>query len=795
MPLDQEHLDAVRKDREDKKLKPKFAPGQGGEESAMPDNNHSPFDDPFGSPSNDSFGSPNNDPFGSPSNDPFGSPSNDPFGSPSNDPFGSPSNDPFGSPSGGSPFGQPSNDPFGSPGGPMNGGFQNNQPPQSPQNSQQAQGDKFEKLISTLIDSSLAFFKEFAYSIKVSNLVDWKRGLANACMGGLAIGGITLVFSLFNHSVFPIAIGCLATVGISLVGNYFIKKSDAYQKALLEQETKTEQEETLPQSTEQPMAQSLDDAQPFNTSQEAFNPFDDGQDDTFGIDDIGHFDDDSDSFSDANSDDFFNDDFFNAEPDPEPEIEEVPDSEPLTALATATAADALEDLDKIDPNMISKQFIYESMIKASKQITPEYKDQHDIPDTSDTFNANDAIFSDIFDVLGVDEDDIPHIKKYTESEMVDYIEVERPKKNYSVERFDEELTQILHKGYDGMYGNPKMFSKSEFVGKKMITKIFKGKTPMVSVGDVLLKNKDFYLDSDAKIPLILGIDEEGQEVKLDMEEAESIIVSGKPRSGKSFTVRQMLTQMFYFNSPEDIQLYIADVKGAASDYYKLKGTMPHVKQFTSDAESILAMLEHLVNVEAKRRAKRFGEEGVIKIKDYHEKHPDKKDMPYIYVVIDEMVGLATELKQMESQGGKGTPKYASIYFGYLEKLVTQLPAYGIRLIAVPHRVTNNFIPKTASDNMMFKVAVAADEELVKETLGVSKKDYNYKATNKGDLSVLTNIISPNPFYCRSIVPASTTDESDDLFQFQADFWNHIHSVASPVEPEVESADDDEDMFL
>ena len=813
MGISQQRKDEVQRKRKDNKLKPTFAPGQGDTNMRQSGGN---MNSPLGGGGNSPFGGGGNQP--SQGNSPFGGGGNQP--NQGSSPFGANKtpqvNSPFGNqpPQGNSPFGnQPpqSNSPFGgnqlpqgnSPFGggnkpPMAGGFGSTQQPnmlpnqgQNPQDSQLSTEDKLGKVLETSGKASLSFFKELASSLKVSTILDYKRGLNNTFISSSSLGGLSIVLGLFKHSIFNITLACVCTAGLALGANFIIVRSPKYKELTqLEPEVEPEPASTSPFGSQQ-NNQNLDlfDEPPKTTSQFGGTSIPDNDEDEDG--DIDDFDSvDFDDEDDEEEDDLFDDDFEDDEEEDEPK-KPTPKSDWKTSLPTASVAvtpiiegdpeKALSALENMDKDMVSRQFIYESMLSACQKITPDYTSKKVIDDSSDKFNTMDAMFSDIFTVLGIPDDDIKNLNKYTETLLVDYLEVERSPKKYKLEDFDQELTQMLRKGYDGQGGDSRMFSKSEFIGKKMITRIFKGVAPMISIGDVLKNNQDFYLDTSKGIPLIIGINDEGKDVKLDLEEAESILISGKPRSGKSFTVRSILSQMVFFNSPDKISLYFGDVKGASSDYFNLN--LPHVRAFESKPLDILNMMEKLVYKEANRRSKAFEDAGVIKIKDYHDKYPERTDMPYIYLVLDEMVGLASELKKMTAEGDNNTPKYQAIYFGYLEKLVTQLPAYGIRLLAIPHRITNNIIPKTASDNMMFKMAVAADEELLKETLNVTQKKFGYRATNKGDLSVLTSIISPEPFYCRSVVPAQSTSTSDKFFDFQANFWNKLTVSDNPEDKE------------
>lgn len=763
MGISQDKKDFTRKAREDGKIKPDFAPGQGS--SNMQNGPRRP---PFGGgrPGMGGGMNGNRPPMGGGMNGnrpPMGGSMNrSPMGG-GRPPFGG-NRPPFGGgrPGMGNSFG-----------GSMNQNSQNqqmNNAQKTPQQIEQEKNEKIEKAAKVGFGEIWNFFNQLGKSFKQMNMVDWQKSVNQMFVLSGVMSVISLVISFFKHDIFTLVLGGVSVTALALLGNYLIVRNPKYIKELNAQDDEEEQPEDEEDEEEGYPEDGDEDEDEEEPEDEDLDLFGDDDDELYEDDEDGDDDDDGDDDEeDDDEDDLGKSLFGSPSKSITPVAPVVPKSTPVVK-PEGDPAESLTKLDSVDPHMVSRQFIYERMLEAGQQTTPDYQKKTKVPEKSDKFDTMDAIFSDIFSVLGFEDDDKENINEYTDTLLVDYLETPRPKKKFKLEDFDRELTQILRKGYDGQGGDDRKFSRSEFIGRKMITKIFKGTEPMISVTDVLKNNKDFYLNPDNKIPYVLGINDEGKEVKMDLEQAESIIVAGKTRSGKSFTVRQMLTQMMYFNSSNDLNFYIGDVKGPASDYYRLKS--PQVKEFESKPLEILNMLKHLVTDVRKEREKIFADKGVIKIDQYHSEYPDNKDMPYIYVVIDEMVALAGQLKTLQNSD-KDAPKYKDMYYSYLEQLVTQLPGYGIRLIAVPHRVTNDFLPKTASDNMTFKIAVAADEELLKETLGITKKKFGYSATKKGDLSVLTPLISPDPFYCRSLVPASNNSKSDKLFQFQTDFWNRI----------------------
>lgn len=725
--IPQDKIDAARKQRNDNKITPSFRPGQGptGGNSM----NNAPGSSPFGqkpaSPFGDGSGAPQQ------SSSPFGaSQSSSPFSAQqqSAPPFGAPQQI-------APPFGAPQQ----RPGGFGNGFGAQQQPQQQQPQTQKTSEEKLETAVTAGATGIFAFFKELASSFKQVDARHMRESSNRVFVSSIALGILTAVLGIFKHNIWFLTGAYAITIPSAMLFSYFMKKYDT------EDEQEPEPEPMQQQPFPEPVPQFEPEPEP--------NPVD-----LFADDDEDDEDDEDEDWDDEDEDE---------------DDEEDEDTTPMWQKAIKPEPEngdpeaALAEVDDMDKNMISRQFLYESSLKAMQSITPDYRDENKIDEDSNKFDEMNAIVNDMFSVMGFEDEDIPDLQEYSESLFVDRLVIDRPQKKFKEADFDNEFTRVLKKGYAGSGGNPNMYSHTETVGRTIITQIFKGASPMVTVADVMKANKDFYLNQDKEAPTIIGIDEEGKEVKFDFLDADDVLMTGKKRSGKSYTIRSLLTQLLIFNGPEKVNFYIGDTKGAASDFYRFR--VPHVKQFESNPTEILKMLEFIVNKESRRREKLFKEAGVIKISDYHTVRPDADDMPYLYVIIDEMVTLSTKLKAMKTKD----VDYLSIYYGYINSLVTMLPAYGIRLIAVPHRITNDILPKTASDNMTFKTTVRADESLLKETLDITQKKFGFNTPNPGDLAIKLNLVKAEPFYAKSIVPASTPEISDQIFDFQRKLWSKL----------------------
>ena len=72
------------------------------------------------------------------------------------------------------------------------------------------------------------------------------------------------------------------------------------------------------------------------------------------------------------------------------------------------------------------------------------------------------------------------------------------------------------------------------------------------------------------MPFVWGVTELGESIWCDADDMDTLIISGIPRSGKSWKMQSILLQLCMFNSPEDVTFYLLDPKGDTSDYYNIR---------------------------------------------------------------------------------------------------------------------------------------------------------------------------------------------------------------------------------
>jgi len=132
-----------------------------------------------------------------------------------------------------------------------------------------------------------------------------------------------------------------------------------------------------------------------------------------------------------------------------------------------------------------------------------------------------------------------------------------------------------------------------------------------------------------KMPIVCGKDRNGQWVVYDAITEPNALISGEPGSGKSTQLRSILSTLIQYKSPNDLHLYLGDLK--MSEFHLFKGVQ-HVKQVAIFPDELGRMLTHVYN-EMLTRSKLLNATGVIHV----DQLPKDKRVPYILLAIDEIV--------------------------------------------------------------------------------------------------------------------------------------------------------------
>ena len=295
--------------------------------------------------------------------------------------------------------------------------------------------------------------------------------------------------------------------------------------------------------------------------------------------------------------------------------------------------------------------------------------------------------------------------------------------------------------------NPNCSITATLTGQYYRVVVAKGESAIITLGDTLKQTKvrEFFENDKNKLPIISGVTDLGEVIMEDAKLFDTMMIAGKPRSGKSWYLLSVLLPMMMFNTPEDVQFIIIDPK--ESNLFKTLSLMPHVAGLHT-ASNVLEVMSDIIENEAPRRKRILNENRCDDIWALRKKGVK---LPVLYLVIDEYVTIQdkyTEEGQAKTLNGK------------LRVLISQLPSQGIRLIFIPHRATG-IVDKTNRTMLQFTAAVRADNADVIDTLGI--KSWNRSLTQPGDIAIKSSTMQEAK-YVRSVAITTSDEDNSELIE-------------------------------
>jgi len=701
---------------------PEFAPGMGDDSVWGMDSgpSSSSFDDPFGGPSrSSSFDSP----FGGGGNDPFGS-SRSGFGAPSPSPFGGPSADPF-SPS----FGQQ---------GPPPAAF--GQSGQQPQTASEAIGQAAQQAASKAGRNSYEFTKAAVVAAKTHTAAS-VSGMGAATMktsGVVSVVGAGMW--LLSNFLPALAVGYYIFVGAAVsaligiatfAGGYIIDQKDDVSEQL---RRPAPEPEPAPVAEPQPLPV-FDEPEPVNASA----PEPEKESDSWDWNDL------------------------------------IPDEEPAKDVDYDSLESDLESLN-MQKGTQTRQFIYETLTKGLPSISPKFADMRNLRKGSAEWAIWAELIRDAAKQVGTRDDLLPDLEDASENPFMFKLTISRTPR-MKTQAIADEVANTYKYDDDGNLEYPNAYATSAESGSRAFISVYKGaKIGMISLADMYASSTEaqkFVRDPKNEMPVVIGSTGDGKVEYVDLLKAPAVVVSGEPRSGKSWIVKLILNQMCAYMSPNDLHLYIGDPKNQISEYANYD--LPHVRRKEYTVDSVIDMLRHLVNTEAPRRKNIMQQYGYVNILEFRRDHPEV-EFPFLYVVLDEMMSLANAM------GKEDAREYREL----IERFVSEFPALGMRAIFIPHRVKNDVIPKSVSELISVRItAKSASDASAAENLGLnSAREFPYKLANAGDVAVrIADINDGTPTYLRAAVLAPDTKGMERLESYIARYWDKLDPAHPAEEPE------------
>lgn len=165
-----------------------------------------------------------------------------------------------------------------------------------------------------------------------------------------------------------------------------------------------------------------------------------------------------------------------------------------------------------------------------------------------------------------------------------------------------------------------------------------------------------------KVPILVGFEDGGYTFLDLIDPAPHLLIAGQTGMGKSSTVRSILTTLVLSKTPEQVKLFLFDLK--RTEFFLFKN-LPHVVEFSVEENQIKRHLEE-INKEMDRRGDIQMEHEVSSILRLPEHI--RKDMPILVVCIDEFQDLDEDTMELV---GRVAAKGRSL--GCLLLLSTQRP--------------------------------------------------------------------------------------------------------------------------
>ena len=699
-------MQEARYNRMNRMNPPKFAPGQGSPAGggaapfgANSQVNSAPGGSPFGARPNPfaSGATPGATPGGAPGGSPFGARPN-PFGGAT--PGGTPGASPFGArptpfggggAPGGSPFGggAPGGSPFGARpsfgGNPFIGANGMGAMQQNQQAQQSSTEDKVWDIAEKAGKGTVKFTKSMASSFGENGTKFWLNYGKHTMFLGLGFAAFGFVSKIFGLGIgLQVSIGGLLTAALGMV--VFLFSADKFNKGDVKPDKPKEVEKPQEEIPPAPVSPTP----PPPPSQAVM------------------------------WDDLPEDDEKEEEEEEEDDELEWNSTERQGASSGMDIDEALETAQTFEKGMYVRQYLYDMFTKVLPSFTPGFATFKELDESDDDFMFWVEAMQDAGSVAGCKEDAYPELLEYKENLFTIQMVSDRPA-GLKPDILAKELANIYAQEHDL---DIDITFKVKTVANKCYITLFTGKSAMVSLMDMYNNPevKDYVKDESHMIPVVFGIDTQGKVLKRDMRELESMLITGMPRSGKSWFVQAILYQMCAFMPPTQLHLYVCDPKGDVSDFRRF--TLPHVKKFEKTVDGILKTLSDLVYKEGARRKKLIGDAGHVNIWDYKKEFPDVK-LPVIYVVIDEIMTLTSDMDK----------ESLADFFALLRMLISQLPALGIRALLIPHLVNNKVIDKKITDLIMCRVSVRGTPEVVEHVTGAKPSQFPYALVNVGDMAV------------------------------------------------------------
>lgn len=195
------------------------------------------------------------------------------------------------------------------------------------------------------------------------------------------------------------------------------------------------------------------------------------------------------------------------------------------------------------------------------------------------------------------------------------------------------------------------------------------------------------LNLDYKLPVCLGIDENGKEHFADLVDLGHILIAGSTGSGKSVFNNAVICSLISRYSPDELKLYLTDVKRV--EFPGVYKGSPHlISPVDVELDRCFEGLERVAK-EKNRRLETITKSGNKNIEEYNSKFPSQK-IPYLVTVVDTFSDLAVYYPERLDQ--------------VVKDLTADATKAGVHLIMCDSRPSTDVYPNVIKNCFPTKIA-------------------------------------------------------------------------------------------
>lgn len=202
-----------------------------------------------------------------------------------------------------------------------------------------------------------------------------------------------------------------------------------------------------------------------------------------------------------------------------------------------------------------------------------------------------------------------------------------------------------------------------------------------------------------ELPILLGMDAEGNNSAIDLAEQPHILIAGSTGSGKSIFESSIIAAIATKKSKEELEIYAVDTKRVDLTLF---AELPHMKRMAKTANEWYILINQIYST-VQIRNELFEQSQVRNIREYN--NISEKRLPYILVIIDELADLIEKDKINQEEWKRNKEEPETKVIDSLRRLIQICRASGVHIIACTQRTSVDIISGTVKANFPTRISL------------------------------------------------------------------------------------------